>query len=351
MTEKKAFYCFLGYLAGGALLFAGLVFCVDPFYHYHGSWFGIPVTLNNAVYQTPGAAEHLDFDSVIVGTSMTENFHASWFDEMGWKTVKLSYSGARSDDLRAILERLYKRKEPPAHIVMDLNTYQLTEPAWTAYVARPEYLYDDNPLTDVRYLYNYDVFLESLERITDRIQGRDSNLDNAYTWEDEAYFNRSAVLAEARGVKEKILTEGAREFDFSEMLSCCDENLENILPFIAEHPETEFYVFYPPYSMIYWEEEMLKGEAESLVKVFAYTIQRLMQYGNVKQYYFQDEWEIITNLDNYRDATHHRPEYNRYIYECIRDNVNLLTPENAQQRVGELYRQLSGYDYSSLWEP
>lgn len=63
--------------------------------------------------------------------------------ELGWDTLKLSYSGARTDDLKAILEQIYSREESLQNIVIDVNTYQLTVPAWTAYVARPEYLYND----------------------------------------------------------------------------------------------------------------------------------------------------------------------------------------------------------------
>ena len=65
----------------------------------------MPVIMEDAVYQTPGAAKNLEYTDVLMGTSMTENFHTGWFDEeLGWHTMKLSYSGARSNDLKAILE-------------------------------------------------------------------------------------------------------------------------------------------------------------------------------------------------------------------------------------------------------
>ena len=58
---------------------AGLVAFVDPFYHYHDATKGFEANMDNAIYQTPGAADHFTYDSVIVGSSMTENFHESWF--------------------------------------------------------------------------------------------------------------------------------------------------------------------------------------------------------------------------------------------------------------------------------
>lgn len=350
MKDKKGFFCLLGYIVGFGVIVGAAVFCVDPFYHYHDAWFGLPVILDNAVYQTAGAAKNLEYDSLIIGTSMTENFHASWFDELGWDTVKLSYSGARTDDLKAILGQIYSREEFPRNIVMDVNTYQLTVPSWTAYVERPEYLYDGSYVTDVSYLYNYDVITASVERVADGLRGRESNLDDAYVWEDEVYFGRQAALESAAETRQALMAAGQETADLSELLRCCDENLENILPFIEAHPETQFYIFYPPYSMLYWEQEMLRDNLAEMLEVYKHSMQRFMEYENVRIYYFQNETEIISDLDNYRDTAHHRPEYNRYIFECIRDGKNLVTEENLQMYIDSMYEFAKNFDYNSLWK-
>lgn len=349
MKIKTHFFILLGYIVGTGMAIAALVFCVDPFYHYHSAWFGLPIIMDNAVYQTAGAARNLEYDSLIIGTSMTENFHASWFDELGWDTLKLSYSGARTDDLKAILEQIYSRGESPQNIVMDVNSYQLTVPAWTAYVARPEYLYDDNLLTDVSYLYNYDVVIETVERVADGLRGRDNNLDEAYVWEDESYFGRQAAFLSAVETKQALMNSENTPVDLVEMLQCCDDNLANILPFIELHPETQYFIFYPPYSMLYWEQEVLKGELIEILAVYEYSMRRFMEYENVHLYYFQNETEIISDLDNYRDTAHHHPRYNRFIYECIRDNKNLVTEENLQLYMESMRQYAENFDYDSMW--
>lgn len=350
MSEKKALYHLVGYMAGGLLLIAVLVFCVDPFYHYHDAWFEIPVVLENAVYQTSGAARNFTYDSVILGTSMTENFHASWFDDqMGWNTVKLSYSGARTDDLQAILGQIFLREEAPENIVMDVNAYQLTVEPTSAYAVRPEYLYDQKLTTDVSYLYNQDVFLAAMDRVADKVNGRESNLDDAYTWEDEAFFGKEhALKAEihTRSGLENSTASAAQTIS----LETCDKNLDNIVPFIENHPETSFYIFYPPYSMLYWEQEIIKGELEQMIAIYGRSIERLLAYDNVKIYYFQNEKEIISNLDNYRDSTHFKPEYNRYICQCIKSGENQVTLENYQEQLQDMYEYAVAFDYESLWE-
>lgn len=351
MSDKKAFLSLLGYIVGVGIVIASFVFCVDPFYHYHDAWFNLPIILDNAVYQTSGAASHLQYDSAIVGTSMTENLHTSWFDEeLGWSTMKLSYSGARSDDLHAILEQIYSRDVSPSHIVMDINDYQLTVPSWTAYVERPEYLYDGNILTDAPYLYNYDIIMLAIERIVDGTRGRESNIDIAYTWGNDNSFGSDIVFSNSHSTREKLMESGPEPVDWDEMLQCCDENLSNILPFIELHPETQFYIFYPPYSMLYWEQKMLQGSLWEILEIYRHSIQNFLQYDNVHVYYFQYEPEIITDLDNYMDIAHHRPEYNRYIFECIRDGKNLVTEENLQSYIDSMYEYAENFDYDALWK-
>ena len=118
MDEKKCFIKLIKYMLG--IMIAGIFFVwlIDPFYHYHTPIGKVPIVLDTAVYQTAGAAKNLEYDSAIVGTSMTENFHTSWFDEvLGWNTMKLSYSGARSSDLEAIFGEISERKEPIKNIL------------------------------------------------------------------------------------------------------------------------------------------------------------------------------------------------------------------------------------------
>ncbi len=348
-TDKRAFFLLAEILLTAGILIAGFVFCVDPFYHYHEPWFGLPAILDDQVYQSPGAARHLPYDSLILGSSMTENFHASWFDEMGWDTLKLSYSGARTDDLRAMLDYIYRGDVSPSHIVMDLNTFQLTSPADSSFGERPGWLYDDNPLTDVSYLYNRDVLKACVLRIADGLEGRGDNLDDAYTWEDDFYFGKRRVMESYLPTRELLTGKDFPSPDLSEMLRVCDENLDNLTPFLEAHPETRFYIYYPPYSILYWEEEVLENDLAEILTVYCHAAGRLLSYGNVEQFYFQDELEKISDLDRYRDITHHCPEYNRYIFECIRDGKKRVTEQNLPEMVRSVYDYVNNYDFDALW--
>ena len=102
--------------------------------------------------------------------------------------------------------------------------------------------------------------------------------------------------------------------------------------------------------MLYWEEKVLSGTLEDMMAVYAYAIKTLLNYDNVKVYYFQDEKDIITNLDNYRDSCHHKPEYNRYMFECIRDAKKVITIEDYEEKLTAMYEYVVSYPYDQLWQ-
>ena len=59
---------------------AALVIYVDPFFQYHAPLGWFPYLVDNQLSQNPGMAKHMEYDSVILGSSMTVNFNTVWFD-------------------------------------------------------------------------------------------------------------------------------------------------------------------------------------------------------------------------------------------------------------------------------
>ena len=306
--------------------------------------------LYTAVYQTPGAARNLDYDSVLFGTSMSENSHTSWFDEeMGWHTAKLIYAGARSADLGAILAQIFHGNRQVKHIIMDINDYQLTVTPDTFYTEEAHYLYDINPFNDIKYLLNKGVIGSAFTRLIAFAAGMGGNMDEAYSWiqhyskekVQQAYYDTGIGVTEF-----PVLSPD----NIRQSLEICKRNLDSFAPYIKAHPETQFIIFYPPYSLAYWQMLRETGRLEERIAVYQYSIEYLLNFDNVQIYYFQDEDNIISNLEIYCDLCHHIPEINRYIFECIRDGEKRLTADNYQNVLDNMYYFARDYDYDSLWE-
>ena len=108
---KRAVMGFLVLTIAVAAGIAALVVYVDPFFHYHSPLPGFPYLVDNQLSQNPGMAAHMDYDSVILGSSMTVNFQTDWFNElMGLNTIKLSYSGAFPKDQSNIMDIMFDKR-------------------------------------------------------------------------------------------------------------------------------------------------------------------------------------------------------------------------------------------------
>ena len=58
-------------------------------------------------------------------------------------------------------------------------------------------------------------------------------------------------------------------------------------------------------------------------------IRTLASFPNVRVFYFQNDRERITDLNNYADLEHYRPAFNRYMAECFADGTFEVFAETA----------------------
>lgn len=105
MQPKRWLAGFLGIFLAGLAGCIALVIWVDPFFQYHKPLAWFPYLVDNQVNQNPGLAKHMDYDGILIGSSMTASFNTDWFEElMGMKTQKLSYNGSYPKDLSNIMQ-------------------------------------------------------------------------------------------------------------------------------------------------------------------------------------------------------------------------------------------------------
>lgn len=350
---KRFLVQFFAGLIGLLLLIGAFVVIVDPFYHYHDATAGTTEYMYTQVYQTPGAALHFKYDSAIVGTSMTENFRASWYEEQGMDLVKLCFAGARSRDIATVYEKVFASGNDVKRVITDLNEYQLTSDPKSRYTELPAYLYNDFLPDDVQYIWNRDVFTAAILRTLEAIRGKQPDNDLAYTWTDPELFsvekmerNYRATLDEyAEGFTDAHSEVGRLAAD----LEACRLNLENLTEYVAGHPEVQFDFFFPPYSIVYWERIRLSG-CLHILDVYRAAAEQLMDYENVRVFFFMDETGWITDLDEYRDECHHSQLYNRYIYEAMEQGTHQLKAENVDEVFRNFHDYVEQFSYDLFWD-
>lgn len=325
LTSDKTIKKYILIIAMSLVIILGacalLVYYVDPFFHYHAPLDGFSYVIDNQLTQNPGMAEHMEYDSVILGSSMTVNFETDYFKElMGLNTLKLSYSSAYPKDISNILEKIYEvkddgsvRKIDTVFLGLDIVTYSgdINETKYPL----PEYLYDKNPVNDINYLLNKDVLLNYVLRPI--VDPESMNLSHIYaSWWTDDYYNEEWVLLN----HDAILEPNPEKMPDSAFVGPIGDNLNvNIIPYIKEHPETNFVIFFPPYSILFWNDVIMDNRLEATIAAYECVAEALNAYDNVTMYFFPVMEDTVTNLNNYADYTHYHPSVNTYMTECFVD--------------------------------
>ena len=86
---KKYFGIFIAVFLSIMIILPGAVAIVDPYFVYHSPLKELYYELDNDRYQNNGIAARFDYDAVITGTSLTENFKCSEFDSLYKKIIDM----------------------------------------------------------------------------------------------------------------------------------------------------------------------------------------------------------------------------------------------------------------------
>ncbi len=342
---KKWLLTFIVILAAAAAAVILLVVYVDPFFQYHEPLEDFPYVVDNQINQNPGMAKHMDYDSVILGSSMTVNFNTNWFQELlGLKTLKLSYSGAFPRDEANIMGIVFEsgHEVKAAFLGIDVITY--TGGVEETKYPIPKYLYDDNVWNDISYVLNKDVLLEYILRpLADPDK---TDLATVYaSWWTEEYYNKQWVMHNYEQ-PEPV----AEEADPENYVHNVEVNLDtNICPYIEANPDTEFYIFYPPYSILFWNDVLRENHMEATMREYEYMTERLLEYDNVRVFFFPSQEWIVSDLDNYADYSHYHPDINRYMTECFASGECEVTKENLNEELTKMRDIVKTYDFEELF--
>ena len=125
---------------------------------------------------------------------------------------------------------------------------------------------------------------------------------------------------------------------------------ENIVNLVNKYPDTQFLLFYTPYSALYWESIYRDGTLEKQLELEAIATELLLECDNVKLYSFARETQITGEVNLYRDKEHYVAEINDCIMTWIARDYGRLTKENYQELIRWEYDYYMNYDYDRLYE-
>lgn len=341
------------------LLTASVTIYKDPFFHYHAPLSGYTYPqeeypTNNERYLNDGITRHFSYDSIITGTSMTENFKTSEADSLfDADFIKVPFAGAKYKEISDNLKRAYNAGKEIRYIIWGLDYGNLFEDkdAKVENFTYPSYLYNDNPFDDINYVLNKSVLLGETMRVvkSDTGSGSSIDFDTYVNWTNyyKDQFGAKYVLATYR-LKETPTP--SRSLTLEEKQTLLDNLHQNITGLADEHPETTFYLFFPPYSICYWDILNNDGGLDLHLEAEEIAIEELLQHPNIKLYSFCDNYELVCNLEHYKDYSHYGEQINSEILKWMKNKEHLLTQENYQAYLKNVWDFYHSYDYASLHE-
>lgn len=331
----------------------GFTAFIDPYFHYHAPRDFVKYELKNERYQNNGIVKHFDYDAIITGSSMTECFKPSELDELfGVNAVKVPYSGGSFKEVNDNLVVATKYNPDIKMIVRCLDGNRLFDHAdQLDYTNYPDYLYDDSVWNDAGYLFNKSVLLTAIQNFHGYIATKSTyfSFDEYNNWSDYYTYGKAAVDASyGRESIEKVeeMLPITRE-EYEEM----DKNIEqNIVRLAAEHPDIQFYIYFSPYSIYYMDFWHRTGMLEKQLTAERYYIEQLLPYDNIHVFSFYTEYEMICNLDNYKDIAHHSGKINSRILAWMKEGKHELNYDNYEEYCNEVREYYMNYDYDALFE-
>lgn len=322
---------------------------IDPLQFYRQAAWYKPFFSGDARYQNPGLAKNYDYDTIIIGTSMTQNFLPSEVGQaLGGTAMKLAIEGSTADE-HYYTAKLALETGKVKKVLWGLDYFSLKANTQQASDQFPSYMYDDVLWNDYKYLFNYSVYDQLFKSIYEKMLGnKDKTLEYLNNWNHKATFGAEQVMKSYNQANQRDVYFGINE----ESLDVVQKSFtDHILSLVQAYPDVEFYFYYPPYSILrqtVWHDSNAT-RFDNQIAMRKWMFEQFSDYANVKLYDFQTESEWTYDLELYKDLSHHKQEVNSWIASAIgQDNSkHRVTRDN----IDELNRQLNADTLHAIVTP
>jgi len=304
----------------------------------------------NARYQMPGLIKNVEFDTLIVGTSMSRNFVESDMNDI-WdvKSFNASLPSATAREQLLAFELAARSNPDLENVLWELNFYSFARKPDDVEDSQgefPYYMWDNALWNDVRYLFSLYPLQRMREIILANLRHDKSGRDIEMLYK----FGMNAPTLTVEEVKELIdipnsVTKSQYQFDI--MLA---NFRENVIPAVRDNPKVKFYFFYPPYG-VFWHVRAHKQNPdylEGITQLKSAIYEELSLYNNVRLYDFQDRSDITHDISKYIDVAHYIPAINLWTLEAIMTEKPVSSSTEAASRAEAVKLQTLQYQLSSL---
>lgn len=327
-----------------------LIYFLDPLYLYHklndDNYYGATER-----YQMPGLVKNLDYETLLVGTSMGRNFVEAevdkWFDT---KSFNGSLPASTAREQRMVAD-LSIANHDLKNIIWEINYYSFSnQPDWVEEGASPFpiYMYDQNYLNDLKYLLNPYSRKMAVVNWTANINNKQYHRDPYMLYKFGDEIEKFSIEKSAELLK-NTTSRPINENETAQVMIKSFDN--NVISFVEAHPEIQFSFFYAPYSIVIpvqfnkIDPEFTEERIEFKRNVY----EQLQRFDNVKLFDFQDNEKIVYNTANYMtDAIHYYRYVNDWIIEELASGKPVTSIQEYDKRLEEYKKMIEGFNILQL---
>lgn len=331
-TSKQLIKVYMEIVAIMLVLCTVIIFLADPFFHYHKPWFGLNAIQDSKQYQVPGAIEHLEYDSVLLGSSVSLNMNTDILDEKyDCKTIKAVGDSASAALLKHYLDEAIKRQQLK-YVFYGLDVFSFyTDPELNYIPQEVRYLTNANPADDVKYLWNGEILLQRIPELVKISKSGIYDPGTAYQFNGLKECGIEAVL---RSYSPDVTTLYYEQKPVNEQQEWVTENLRGIENSVKENPQTQFIFFIPPYGILWWDCAYRNGLFDTYMNTLNVSMEHLLQYDNVKIYSTDfNKAAVITDFNKYFDYLHAGTVVTDEMPYEIGDKNEEITSDNYKEEI------------------
>lgn len=321
-------------------------FIIDPIQFYRKTKIFKPNFVSRASVQIPGLLKHYDYDTVVVGSSLTKNYQINDFKKyFGYNTINASIDGLSAEGQKAVFDLVVKSKKAK-RVFWLINTSVLSSERRFMKASFPNYLYDNNPLNDLQYLVSKETLQSSAKLVIKNILKKSYTQDLNSLYLDPRTRGRRELLRRYRKViNGRDLSENEKRIINQDMsgksnriaLETFHRIWENA---VKNNPDIEFTLFFVPRTILKSIIGYRFGNINSDLKLKKDIFQILSKYPNVRVFDFEDAYAIRENLNEYWDLSHYSPVLTSKIIKYFSEDKYLLTEKNIDKRYADYKKYL-----------
>lgn len=298
----------------------------------------------NSTYSTAPAIRTYDYDYVIIGSSMVQNFDAQQIsDDLGCKPLKLAIGAMEPREMMWLYSCAQEQDKADKYIInIDLHRFASSESVEADSGRFPEHMYTASGISQFKYLIGYETWfrfipLQLILTATDTFNiqlpssfqstlntATDINLAGAW---DETNTPGEEKLFDDFNKKTIVFNEG----DSSSFNKNAKENMNSFLNELASKldGDEEITIYLPPYSSLYWadkSDEQLNVLFELRIQIAEFA----KKHDNIHLCDLQAE-SYTADLNLYMDTSHYGADIRKAAQNAVISCTGEPTPEQIKQ--------------------